>query len=188
MRCAGIFPTQGAGMPFIIGLLGLVAAAYFWANRVRNAAEITHELGNMAGDVLSAARRFGFRRRHNQHPVDSLDEPGVAIAGIALAFLELGGLPSREQHEALIRTVAHHLRLTQADGQESVILGRWLMSESGGPHPALARLTKRLRKLDAASLAPLMDVLKEVGITAGGVLSVQQKEALQDIARVFRVS
>ena len=67
-------------MPFIIGLIGLTTAAYFWANRARNAANMTNDLAGMASDVLSAARRFGFSRKLNLHPVESIDDPKLATA------------------------------------------------------------------------------------------------------------
>ena len=67
-------------MPFILGLLGLIAAAYFWANRARNAANMTNDLAGMASDVLSAARRFGFSRKLNLHPVESIDDPKLVTA------------------------------------------------------------------------------------------------------------
>lgn len=74
-------------MPYIVAILGLIAGGYFWMNRVRNVSNAAQDLVGVAQDVMSAARRFGFRRRYNEHPVDSLQDPDVAIAGAGLAFL-----------------------------------------------------------------------------------------------------
>lgn len=83
-------------MPYLIALFGLVIGGYFWIQRARMAAEAAQDLAGVAQDVMAAAKRFGFRRKLNLHPVESLEDPDVAIAGAAVAFLELGGLPSAE--------------------------------------------------------------------------------------------
>lgn len=176
-------------MPVLLGLLGLVAVAYIWIVRARNAAEMTHEIAGVASDVLAAARRLGFRRRNNVHPVDDIDDTGLAIGALGLAFLELGGLPNAEDHDALMRALQSHLGQNLTEAEETLILGRWLVSQAGGPQQSIARLAKRLQKLDrAGTLEPLMQVLNAVGLSARGGLSERQKDALADIARLFRLS
>ncbi len=176
-------------MPYIVALLGLVGAAYFWASRVRNAGYIAQDLANMAGDVMGAARRLGFRRRANVHPVDSIEDPAIAIAALGTAFMELGGLPTQEQQDALSLSLQRHTRRSVKDAEEEMILGRWLVNECNGAEPAIARLSRRLCKLDrAGSFEPLMWVLNDVGVAArGGVLSERQKDALNEIARAMKV-
>lgn len=175
-------------MHILLGILALLGGAYYWSTRMRDAAHMAGELGDMAGDVVAAARRFGFRRGRNQHPVDALDDTAVAIAGAGVAFLELGGLPTQEQHDTLNIALRKHLRLQAEPAEEATILGRWLMTQSGGAEPGFTRLTRRLRKLDAqGGFEPLMQVLNaSVGPT--GHLSDQQREALADVSRVFQLN
>jgi hypothetical protein len=177
-------------VPYIIALFGIVIAAYFWIQRARMAAEATQELAGMAQDVLAAAKRFGFRRKLNLHPVESLEDPDVAIAGAGVAFLELGGLPSAEQQDRLIASLQSHLGQSHGKAEEAAILGRWLVAESGGALPGLERLTRRLYKMrGAASFQPLMLVLKDVAAASrDGNVSARQREALDEIARLFRIS
>jgi hypothetical protein len=176
-------------MPYIIALLGLIGAAYFWINRARNAAEATRELTGVAQDVMAAARRFGFRRKRDTHPVDSLEDPDVALAAAGIAFLELGGLPTTEQQDALIVSLQHHLGQSHNKAKEALILGRWLVTECGGPQPGLARLTRRLYKLKGAdSFGPMMAVLKDVAATSRGTVSDRQREALAEIASLYRIT
>jgi hypothetical protein len=42
----------------------------------------------VASDVMVAARRLGFRRRQQTHPVDSIGDPKNAAAAIGIAFVE----------------------------------------------------------------------------------------------------
>ncbi len=176
-------------MPFILGLIALAGAAYIWVIRARNAAEITHEISGVASDVMAAARRFGFRRRLNTHPVDSLDDPDIAVASAALAFLEMSGLPTTEQQNAMIVSLQSHLTMSHDKAQEALILGRWLIVECQGPVPAFARMAKRLYKLKGAgSFEPLLAVLHDIAKSGRTVLTEQQKDALADLTRLYRIT
>jgi hypothetical protein len=177
-------------MPYLIALFGLIVGAYFWVQRARNAADAANELVGVAQDVMAAARRFGFRRRHDLHPVESLDDPDVAIAGAGIAFLELGGLPTAEQQDKLIVSLQSHLGQSHNKAEEAVILGRWLVAESGGAQQGLERLTRRLYKLRGnQTFQPLMAVLKDVAAAGrDGAVSSRQREALDEIAVLFRIN
>ena len=129
------------------------------------AAVATQDLAEMAQDVVAAARRFGFRRKDDQHPVDSLDDPDVAIAGAGVAFLELAGLPSTKQQDRLIVGLQHHLGQSREKAEEAAILGRWLVNACEGAQAGMDRLSRRLLKLKGAQgFQPLMSVLKDVAV------------------------
>lgn len=172
-------------MPFLVALLGIIAAAYFWAQRARNARDMVGDVADMANDVRLAARRFGFSRKMNVHPVESIEDPRLAIASIAAAFIELDDLPTAEQRKLLLVQLRAKLRADADEAQEMEILGRWFMTECGGAEPAIARLSRKLYKLGgAAQMEPLMEVLKA---TVTDSLSARQKDALEDITRAMRV-
>lgn len=174
-------------MPFILALLSAAAVAYFWFNRARNAADIAGDLANVANDVRLAARRFGFRRRANIHPVESIEDPDVAVAALAAAFLELDDLPTAEQRAALEGGLARSLALPQKDAAELTVLGHWFVGECGTPGQAVARISRKLFKLNGAdSFEPLMDVLGAIA-AAGNGLSYNQKDALEDVKRAFQI-
>lgn len=140
----------------------------------------------MAGDVVAAALRLGFSRRLNLHPVESVDEPALAIAGLGIAFLELSALPTAEQQRVLINSIARHCHKSQTRAEEMAIVGRWLVTECKGPQTAIPRLTKRLYQLDKAGFQPLLAVLNDVG-QAGGGLSPRQRDALDEISRGMKL-
>lgn len=175
-------------MPYILGILALIAGAYFWAQRARNAADMTRELAGVASDVAAAARRFGFRRRVNVHPVEGLDDPDVAIAGAGIAFLELGGLPSTEQQAALLRSLQSRLSMAHDKAQEAMILGRWLVTESNGAQPGLTRLVRKLFKMKGPDgFEPLMFVLRDIAEANAGVMSPQQGDALDEVKYIYKL-
>lgn len=175
-------------MPYILALIALIGGAYLWAQRLRGAAQITQELSGVASDVMAAARRFGFRRRGSEHPVESLDDADVAIAGAGIAFLELGGLPNAEQQDNLLRSLQSRLNMPHDKAQEALILGRWLMTESGGAQPGFTRLVRKLAKMKGqAGFEPLMLILRDAAEVAAGVMSPKQGEALDEVRVIYRL-
>ena len=174
-------------MPVILAILGLVVAAGVWAYRIRAAAQVSRDLADMAGDVVSAARRLGFRRRTNVHPVESVDDPSLAVAATGIAFLELSALPTAEQQAALAASLAAHTHGSETETQERMIVGRWLVSESGGPQQAVTRLARRLYKLDPQGWQMLLPVLNDVARSAGAEMTPRQRDALDEISRVMRI-
>ncbi len=169
----------------IFVILGVISAIGVWYWRLTMAREAAREIGNIAGDLINAPRRLGFRRRANAHPVEGVDDPKLAIAAISLAFLELDGLPAREDQQALAASLSRHLSLRRDDADEMLILSRWLIGECQGPQPAITRLTKRLGKLDPAAFRQLLPVLNEIGAPRG--LSPRQRDALDEIARILKL-
>jgi len=175
-------------MPFIIGILGIIVTAYFWANRARNAGNVARDLVDMAGDVRLAARRFGFSRQANVHPVESIEDPNIAAAAIADAFVALDDMPSKDQQQLMMIQLRSVLRVDQETAQELLVLGTWLVNECGGPMPAITRITKKLYKLEnATALEPLTQILTGIKNAEGSEMSQRQQEAFDEIKTILRV-
>ena len=176
-------------MPVILAVIAAVSGLLFYVLRARNAANAATELFDMANDVRLAARRFGFRRQTNLHPAESIEDANIAIAGIASAFLELDDLPTGEQREALAWELSKVLKLNKDDADEMCILGRWMVSECGGADPAIARLSRKLYRLDgSASFTALLTIISgTLGQAKGSGLNQKQTEALGDVKRAFKI-
>ncbi|WP_425098653.1 hypothetical protein [Tropicibacter sp. S64] len=175
-------------MPFVIAVLGILAGVYFFVIRARNAHHMATEVLDAANDVRLAARRFGFRRRTNVHPADSIEDPTVALAALGSAFAELDDLPSKEQREALVVAIARQGRVSSNEAAEMLVLGRWIMTECGSPEQAVPRLAKRLVKLQGQEgFQSLLEIVQAVAKAGSGALSGKQKEALDDIRRIYRI-
>lgn len=174
-------------MPIILALISAAAVAYFWMNRARNAADLAGDLVNAANDVRLAARRFGFKRRANIHPVEAIEDADVAVGALAVAFLELDDLPTADQRTVLEDSLAKTLALPTKDASELAVLGHWFVTECGTPSQAVARISRKLYKLNGAdSFEPLVQVLGDIA-GAGNGLSESQKDALEDVKRAFRI-
>jgi hypothetical protein len=174
-------------MPFILALLAAAGAAYFWYIRAQRAADIATELMDVATDVRNAARRFGFRRRANQHPVESIDDPKIAIGAMGIAFLEMDDLPTADARAATDIALRKHLNISAEEAEEVAILGHWLVEECNGAVQAFPRLAKKLRRMEhPPALETLMNVVQDITAATGGEPSRRQAEALQDLNHIFR--
>lgn len=178
-------------MPVILGIIAAVAGVYFFLMRAKNAKDMAQEVLGTADDVLTtvinAPRRIRFRRQTNQHPVEGVDDPRLAVAALASAFIELDDLPTAEQRKALIVQLRTVLRADAVEAEEMAVLGRWLVGQCNGPAEAVTRLGRRLHKLDkGASIEDLTAILS--GITGENGLSEPQRDALDEISRVLRLS
>lgn len=171
-------------MPILLAALGIAAAVYFYVIRARNAAHVATDLLDVAADIQAAARRFGFRRRADIHPVEAIDDPDLALALTASAFTELDDLPTEETRRRLANALTAELRLTPSASDEMLILARWLTTECKGAAPAVERAARKLNKLRPEHITPLMKVISAV---AGDSLSDRQRDALEDIKRAFRI-
>lgn len=176
-------------MHIVLGLIALVGTAYFWVWRARNAAEMTHELLDVANDVRLAARRFGFKRRNNSHPVEAIDDPLVAAGAVVVAFLELDDYPTAEQKTAMISALRDTLHVTHDDAEELATLGRWLVKECGAPAQAVPRLGRKLYKLSGQDhFNAIASSLRTIAKFGTGALSDAQKDALADLAKAMKMA
>lgn len=176
-------------MHILLAILGLATAAYFLVMRARRGAEMASELMDVADDIRAAARRFGFQRRYDQHPVDNIEDPRVAVSGLANAFLNLDDLPTADARAVMNVQLRKHLDLDATAAQEIEILGQWLVTECGSAQQAIPRMSKRLNRLDQSgqNFDALMAVIQAVAKAQAGGISPRQTEALQDIQKAFRL-
>lgn len=171
-------------MHIVLAVIGIVTAVYFFVIRARNAAEMTTELLDVADDVRAAARRFGFRRNKEMHPVEAIEDPNTAAATLATAYMELHGLPSEDTRAALNVALQSKLEIPKNEADDLMILGRWLMNECKGPQPAITRSARKLHKLVGSDIGPMMEILDTI---TSDPISDQQREALNDIRNAFRL-
>lgn len=173
-------------MHILLGVAALVGTVVFWIIRARMAANAASEIADLAGTVMGAARRFGFRRRHDMHPVDSIEDTTLAAGALTVAFLDLGAAHTEETRKTHLLALQEHFVIDKATAEELLVMGHWLVNECNGPAPAVTRLGKRLMKLTGShALDAPLKVINDVASTSGG-LSNSQRDALHDLRRTFR--
>ena len=64
-------------MHIVIAVVTLVGAFAVWYWRIKMAREAGGELMDAADDLRGAVRRLMYKRKHNKHPVDSIDDDSI---------------------------------------------------------------------------------------------------------------
>ena len=113
----------------IFVILGVISAIGVWYWRLTMAREAAREIGNIAGDLINAPRRLGFRRRANAHLVEGVDERQRVLADEA-QFLPQAVEAAHGMEAAIVADAAAWERFTVIEARR--ILERLKMAPGGG--------------------------------------------------------
>ncbi len=167
----------------VAGLLGVAAFLYL---RLRIARDLGHELVLAAREVRVAARRFGYRQHADMHPGDSVDDPRIAATGLLIALSQSQGGVSAPEMEVIHREMQRVFGVGSDEADEMIAIGRWLVEQCEGPHPAMHRLARRLRWLSGPAVLPdLVDMSEAVSAAALRADPDEMQGAMADIRRVI---
>ena len=168
--------------------MGLIVGAYFWMNRAKNAANLVGEIADTAQTALGAARRFGFRRQANKHPVECIEDENLAIGSLVMALFELGNGSTGKQRTNLLVALQKQLSISLLDAEEIMTLGHWFIQECNGPSPAVKRLSRKAWKLAGTRGLERVEAIVVAiyeGVDIG--MSDRQVEAMDDVKRAFKI-
>jgi len=171
-------------MHIVIGVLLAVGGAILWWAR-RNPEDALHVAKDAVTVARNAPRKIAFRRQHNQHPVEGIDDARLAISALGHAFLALDDLPTREARAQLDVVLRKTYGLSDEDAVEMQSLSVWLVDQCGGAQAAVSRLGRRLYKIDGSDA---WDELRKVFESAiGDELSERQITAVEDLKLALHV-
>lgn len=171
-------------MPILILVLTAIGGAIWWWVR-SNPRDALHVADDVVTTVRNAPRKIAFRRQTKEHPVEGIDDPRIALCGIAQAFIELDDLPTKDQRQRLHVLLRSKLGASEDEAEEMEVLGRWLITQCDGATPAVSRLGRRLYKIDGdASWDLLQEVLMDL---VAGDLSEAQAGAVEDLRHALRL-
>lgn len=173
-------------MHVFAGLIAILVAAFLLYNRFRQAANTTEKILDMGNEVRLAARRFGFKRKANVHPVETVDDPRLTAAGLLHATgLQAGPLTESElgqihiQIQSVFDTDLH-------EAKEISVFGSWLVTQCTTPAQAIDRLAKQTFKLGGdATFKDIQTMLARIYASGNAARQDALTYALSDIARVY---
>lgn len=137
--------------------------------------------------LFHAAQTLGFRRIPGRHPVDSIDDPRIAVAGVAAAYLAIGETDRDEADRRMVATLQSTLGQSRSDAAALTVLAHWLIEDCETPELALPRLARTLERLaETDGLRKVTAVIAALTKARGTPPNDAQSVALQDIKRIFR--
>ena len=174
-------------MPVLIAIAGLLVGALIWYNRIKAAGYAAGELKDAANDVRLAARRFGFKRKANVHPIDTLDDARLAAAGIVAATVQMDGLWDQSMSDAMVQQAQSVFGTDLGEAEEIVIFARWIADQGKNPHETVRRLARRLKKLAGIeALEDTVQMIAAVSKRGGKELSENAKDSIATVERVLK--
>lgn len=171
-------------MHILIAILAAIGGAIWWWARAnpRDALSVADDAITIA---RNAPRKIAFRRQTKEHPVEGIDDTRLAIATIALAFLHLDDLPTRDDLQRLTLVLRKSFRLSAEDAEGMEVLGKWLQTQCGGASETISRVGRRLYKFDGSkSWDALQDVLQQL---VGDQVTSRQSDALADLRLILKI-
>ncbi|MCY4180377.1 MAG: hypothetical protein OXD48_08910 [Litoreibacter sp.] len=111
-------------MPVLIAILAAIGGLIWWWVRSN-----PRDALSIADDALTTARnaprKIAFRRQTKEHPVQGVDDPRLAVATIAQAFIGLDDRPTKDDYDRLNVVLRKHYRLSAEDAEEMDALARF---------------------------------------------------------------
>lgn len=172
-------------MHILLAILGILAAASFWMYRIHHAANAANALLNAAQDVQSAARRFGYKLRNKQHPVDGIDDPRVSATAVLVLIAKTEDGVSKTAQAAIEEQLQTVFQMRPSDTQEMYFLAKWLAGQSQNPSDMTRRLIRRTLMLGGRDTLPdLIRMVRTVGEADTGTASVDTLHVIESIKQL----
>jgi uncharacterized tellurite resistance protein B-like protein len=111
-------------MHIILGLLAVLGGVAFWWWRLKMLGEAASEITDVAGRAWGKYKRNKFRKKVEDSPVESVNDPVAAAAVMMLAVAKTDG-PMSDRSEAVIKQIVVE-DLQAEDPVELMTFSRWV--------------------------------------------------------------
>jgi uncharacterized tellurite resistance protein B-like protein len=153
-------------MHIIFGLLAVLGGLAFWWWRLKMISEATSEISDVAGRAWGKYKRNKFRKKVEDAPVESVEDPAVAAVVMMYAVAKDVGPITEKVENAIYREVSEVMKI--ADAAEIIVFGKWVASHVTDP----SNLTLRYAKLWNSALSrderlEFVEILERVIAKAG---------------------
>lgn len=159
-------------MPFLLALLGILAAAAFWYFRMRDVGQAAHEVVDAAERVRGAYRRKRFRSKAESAALASVEDPAAAAAALLVSLAASRGRLSAEAEDAIRRELSETMALPNVD--ETFVFARWMADQATDPNDLSLRFSKLWRQtLQPAERADFYDMAVRIASLEGEPTDMQ---------------
>ncbi|MEM0988319.1 MAG: TerB family tellurite resistance protein [Pseudomonadota bacterium] len=173
-------------MHLLGGLLVLIGAVAVWYWRVRMARDAAGDAIEAGNDIRLSARRLMYKRKHDVHPADCVDDPRLAAAGIAVAVATMDHPISQAEIAALTDSARQTFDVTEREALDIVSFGRWVADQCNTQEEAVRRLSKVVASLAGPNAADdLVAMIQAVSTAGGAELGEDELAAIETVRRVL---
>ncbi len=159
-------------MHIILGFLALLGGAAFWWWRMKAVGEAANEITDAAGRAVGKYKRYKFRKKVEDSPLEAVDDPLAAAVVMMLTVARERG-PLLETTEAAIRRELTS-RMGVDDPEEVLVFAKWVSGHVVDPN----NVSMRYAKLWNAALSrpereEFLGTVERVAAVEGPVTSAQ---------------
>jgi uncharacterized tellurite resistance protein B-like protein len=173
-------------MHIIVALVTLVGVLAVWYWRVKMAREAGGEMLDAANDVRLAARRLMYKRKHDVHPTDAVDDPRLAASGIVVAVATMDNPISQAEIATLTQSCQETFDVTEREALDIVSFGRWIAGQCTTNGEAVRRLSKVVNATAGIEAGPdLIAMIEKVATADGSPLGSDETDAIDTVRRAL---
>jgi uncharacterized tellurite resistance protein B-like protein len=163
----------GLEVHILVGLIAIlgIAAAWYW--RLKAIKETTDDVADIAGRAWGKWKRYKFRKRAEDSPVEAVNDP-VAAAVIMMMAVASEEHPLTQTAEAAIRKEVMK-KMGIADPTDLMVFSKWVASHVEDANNVSLRYAKLwMRDLSAGERMDLAQMVRRVAAADGEVSARQQ--------------
>ena len=150
----------------IYGLIAILGGVAFWWWRFKMVSEAANEIGDVAGRAWGKYKRHKFRKKVEDSPLESIDDPVAAAVVMMYAMAKEAG-PLTDAVEAAIRVeVVSTMKIL--DPGEIMVFSKWVASHVVDAGNLTLRYSKLWNgALSAEERRGFVDMVERVSAMAG---------------------
>lgn len=176
-------------MHILLGLLALIGALAMWYWRLKIAREAAGEALDAADSLRATVRRLMYKRKHDVHPADSVDDPRLAASGIAVAVATMDAPISQSEIEALTQSAQRTFDVSHREALDIVSFGRWIADQCNTHGEAVRRLSRVVARTAGPEAGPdLIQMIRDVATAGGHELGEPELDAIDSVRRALGTS
>ncbi|MEM1395966.1 MAG: TerB family tellurite resistance protein [Pseudomonadota bacterium] len=167
-------------MHIILGLLSLIVAGLWAANRFLGAAR---SAGDAATDLKSLWRSGQWSRQVSKRLVENINDPRESAAVLLYQVASYDGAVTERQIERITSLMQEAFAINKTQADELYSFGRFAVGEVGDAGNALRKLLEPvIASCTAQERRELVDMIRAVAETEGSISDVQ-KRLIADVER-----
>jgi len=160
-------------MHIILGILGILGGLAFWWWRLKMLTEATSEITDAAGRAVGKYKRYKFRKKVEDSPLEAVDDRVAAAVVMMYAFAQDAGPDSPNFENAIRHEVTASMGLK--DPTEVMVFAKWVAGHVVDPN----NVSLRYSKLWNGALTPqersdFLSMVERVAAAAGSVSASQE--------------
>lgn len=160
-------------MHILLLIAGILGGAAFWWWRIKMVGEAASEIHDAAGRAIGKYKRYKFRRKVEDSPLEAVDDPVAAAVVMMFAIAQDAGPATPRVEQAVRREVTGGMGIE--DATELLVFGKWVASHAADPNNVSLRYAKLWNgALDPAERLTFLGMVERVAEAAGPVTDAQR--------------